>query len=114
MGFEGFETSFSPSFKPLTDRCFTHAQGYRDVLWLPALLFELPGLHSSFFSPIGFFWCSHTSYLLIFYFLLPRSVNTVENLLCVVFLFDFFRSLRLAPNKREYFLKGGGWLDLLG
>jgi voltage-gated potassium channel len=38
----------------------------------------------------------------------------VEYALCVVFLFDFFRSLRLAPNKWAYFLKGGGWLDLLG
>jgi voltage-gated potassium channel len=38
----------------------------------------------------------------------------VEDLLCVVFLFDFFRNLRLAPNKWAYFLKGGGWLDLLG
>jgi voltage-gated potassium channel len=37
-----------------------------------------------------------------------------EDVLCVVFLFDFFRNLRLAPNKWAYFLKGGGWLDLLG
>ena len=42
------------------------------------------------------------------------SLNTLENALCVVFLFDFFRSLRLAPNKWGYFLKEGGWLDLLG
>src|SRR5512135_2269939 len=75
MGFEGFETSFSPSFEPLTDCSFTHSQGHCDVLLLPALLFELPGLHSSFFSPIGFPWCSHTSYLIILYFLLPRSVE---------------------------------------
>jgi voltage-gated potassium channel len=38
----------------------------------------------------------------------------LEDALCVVFLFDFFRSLRLASNKWGYFLKGGGWLDLLG
>ena len=38
----------------------------------------------------------------------------LEDVLCVVFLFDFFRSLRLASNKWAYFLKGGGWLDLLG
>ena len=37
-----------------------------------------------------------------------------EDALCAVFLFDFFRSLRLAPNKLGYFFKGGGWLDLLG
>ncbi len=39
---------------------------------------------------------------------------SVEYALCVVFLFDFFRSLRLASNKGGYFLRGGGWLDLLG
>ena len=38
----------------------------------------------------------------------------VEDALCVVFLLDFFRSLRLASNKWGYFLRGGGWLDLLG
>src|SRR6266516_5747957 len=41
-------------------------------------------------------------------------LNGLEVSLCLVFLFDFFRSLRLAPNKWGYFLKGGGWLDLLG
>lgn len=41
-------------------------------------------------------------------------LNTVENLLCVVFFADFLRSLFRAPNKWAYFLKGGGWLDLLG
>ena len=38
----------------------------------------------------------------------------LEDSLCAVFLFDFFRSLHLAPDKWGYFLKGGGWLDLLG
>jgi voltage-gated potassium channel len=41
-------------------------------------------------------------------------LNSLENLLCIVFLFDFFRSLFLAQNKWRYFLRGGGWLDLLG
>src|SRR6266700_8277784 len=41
-------------------------------------------------------------------------LNGLEIGLCLIFLFDFFRSLRLAPNKGAYFLKGGGWLDLLG
>lgn len=41
-------------------------------------------------------------------------LNSLENLLGIVFLFDFFRSLRRAPKKWAYFLKGGGWLDLLG
>jgi voltage-gated potassium channel len=42
------------------------------------------------------------------------TLDTVENLLCVIFLADFLRSLSRAPNKWGYFLKGGGWLDLLG
>jgi voltage-gated potassium channel len=41
-------------------------------------------------------------------------LNILEDALCAVFLFDFFRSLRLAPKKWAYFLRGGGWLDLLG
>lgn len=54
---------------------------------------------------------------LIFGHLSPSTadvLNELENTLCIVFLFDFFRSLRLAPKKWAYFLKGGGWLDLLG
>src|SRR5437763_16896269 len=74
MGFEGLDTSFSPSFEPLTDCPLTDSQCSRYLLLLPALLFELPGLHSSFFSPIGFSRCSHTSYFSILYFRLPRSV----------------------------------------
>jgi voltage-gated potassium channel len=49
---------------------------------------------------------------------LPSStagvLNSLENALCIVFLFDFLRSLFHAPKKWGYFLKGGGWLDLLG
>ena len=41
-------------------------------------------------------------------------LNNVENALCVVFFADFLRSLFRAPHKWAYFLKGGGWLDLLG
>ena len=55
--------------------------------------------------------------LIIFVPLQPSTediLNTFENLLCVVFLFDFFRSLFRAPQKWSYFLRGGGWLDLLG
>jgi len=58
--------------------------------------------------------------LLVLIYFVPLSaatvdvLNSLENALCIVFLFDFFRSLRLAPNKWAYFLKGGGWLDLLG
>jgi voltage-gated potassium channel len=35
-------------------------------------------------------------------------------LICVVFLVDFFIQLRRAPHKINYFVKKGGWLDLLG
>jgi voltage-gated potassium channel len=55
--------------------------------------------------------------LIIFVPLSPSTadvLNTTENLLCFVFLFDFFRSLFRAQKKWRYFLKGGGWLDLLG
>ena len=41
-------------------------------------------------------------------------LTSLEDALCVIFLFDFFRSLVLATNKWGYFLKQGGWLDLLG
>jgi len=42
------------------------------------------------------------------------TLSNVENALCVVFLADFLRSLFRAQSKWAYFLKGGGWLDLLG
>ena len=45
-----------------------------------------------------------TTHLLIVY----------DNLICVVFLFDFFSNLRKSPSKRAYFVGGRGWLDLLG
>lgn len=41
-------------------------------------------------------------------------LNGLEDGLCAIFLFDFFRSLVRAQDKRRYFLRGGGWLDLLG
>ncbi len=55
--------------------------------------------------------------ILIFVPLSPSTeatLDSIENLLCFVFLFDFFRSLFRAQNKWRYFLRGGGWLDLLG
>src|SRR5216683_8106694 len=75
MRFEGFYASFSPSFHPLTHCSFAYSQCDGYVLLWPALLFYLPGLFASFFSPIGFLWCSHTSYRITFYFLLPLSVD---------------------------------------
>src|SRR5215472_14634412 len=41
-------------------------------------------------------------------------LNLLENLLCLVFLFDFFRSLFRTQKRWRYFFIGGGWLDLLG
>ena len=32
----------------------------------------------------------------------------------MIFLIDFFSSLFAAPRKSDYFIRGGGWLDLLG
>jgi voltage-gated potassium channel len=52
--------------------------------------------------------------------LLPLSDATIEaltfydNLICVIFLFDFFANLFRSSPKREYFIAGRGWLDLLG
>jgi voltage-gated potassium channel len=53
-------------------------------------------------------------------FLLPLKPATdaillfVDFILCAFFLFDFLLSLRRAPNKTDYFVRSGGWLDLLG
>src|SRR5512139_2426894 len=52
--------------------------------------------------------------------LLPISEATLhllsvyDNLICVIFLIDFFLNLRGAPKKSDYFIKERGWLDLLG
>jgi voltage-gated potassium channel len=51
---------------------------------------------------------------------LPLSDATIalltvyDNVICVVFLLDFFLNLRRAATKREYFIGQRGWLDLLG
>jgi voltage-gated potassium channel len=41
-------------------------------------------------------------------------LSYLEDGLCVIFLFDFFRSLVRAQDKGRYFFRSGGWLDLLG
>jgi len=52
--------------------------------------------------------------------LLPLDDSTIgllqfyDNLICVIFLIDFFHNLRAAPRKSDYFIKERGWLDLLG
>ena len=52
--------------------------------------------------------------------LLPLSAPTIDllrtydNVICVIFLADFFTALYRAPSRRRYFLEERGWLDLLG
>jgi voltage-gated potassium channel len=52
--------------------------------------------------------------------LMPLSDETIkllsvyDNLICVIFLIDFFYNLKNAPKKSDYFIKERGWLDLLG
>jgi voltage-gated potassium channel len=52
--------------------------------------------------------------------LLPLAPQTLtllriyDNLICVIFLIDFFYSLFSTPKKSDYFIKERGWLDLLG
>jgi voltage-gated potassium channel len=41
-------------------------------------------------------------------------LQVYDNLICLIFLADFFITLRAAPDKSGYMLKRGGWLDLLG
>ena len=41
-------------------------------------------------------------------------LNFYENLICVIFLIDFFANLRASPKKSDYFIKERGWLDLIG
>ena len=37
-----------------------------------------------------------------------------DNLICIIFLIDFFYNLMTASKKSNYFIKERGWLDLLG
>src|SRR6266576_4616771 len=74
MRLEGFFASFSPSLDPVAHRSLAHAQCHSYVFLLPPFLFQFPRSFASFFSPIGFLWCSHASYRITLDFLLPRSV----------------------------------------
>lgn len=54
-------------------------------------------------------------------FILPAVGETVteiafalDTVFSLIFLFDFFRRLSRAPSRSEYFIRKGGWLDLLG
>jgi voltage-gated potassium channel len=43
-----------------------------------------------------------------------KVLSFYDNLICVIFLIDFFTNLKNAPKKSDYFIKDRGWLDLLG
>lgn len=41
-------------------------------------------------------------------------LSVYDNVICVVFLIDFYLNMRGAEKKSDYFIKERGWLDLLG
>ena len=43
-----------------------------------------------------------------------KLLSVYDNLICVIFLIDFFLNLRGAAKKSDYFIGQRGWLDLLG
>jgi voltage-gated potassium channel len=43
-----------------------------------------------------------------------KLLSIYDNLICVIFLIDFFLNMRGAAKKSDYFIKERGWLDLLG
>jgi voltage-gated potassium channel len=43
-----------------------------------------------------------------------KVLGMYDNLICVIFLIDFFLNMRGASKKRDYFIGQRGWLDLLG
>jgi voltage-gated potassium channel len=43
-----------------------------------------------------------------------KLLGIYDNLICVIFLIDFFLNLRGAAKKSDYFIGQRGWLDLLG
>jgi voltage-gated potassium channel len=42
------------------------------------------------------------------------ALQLYDNIACFIFLGDFFYNLTGSRPKREYFIKGKGWIDLLG
>jgi voltage-gated potassium channel len=43
-----------------------------------------------------------------------QVLSFYDNLICAIFLIDFFYNLKNSPKKSDYFIKDRGWLDLLG
>lgn len=60
------------------------------------------------------------SLIIMVVMLLPLNDATIgllqfyDNLICTIFLVDFFLNLKAARHKSDYFIKDRGWLDLLG
>ena len=78
MATERLHAAFTGAPHPLADRPFGDAQGRRDVLLLPALLFQFPRSSSSAFEPIEV--CGvrvHTSLVLQVEGLTRRSVDAL-------------------------------------
>jgi hypothetical protein len=50
----------------------------------PPLFFQTPSAFAPFFSPIGFFWCSHAPNLHHLYFSLPTSVVRLRTVLRLI------------------------------
>jgi len=81
---------------------------------------EADKLHSSIYDLFIVFLTVFSLILVVVLALIPISdavFNTligIDWLICIIFLVDFIRNMSRAPDKRGYFLKGGGWLDLLG
>jgi voltage-gated potassium channel len=77
-------------------------------------------LHSSIYDLFIVFLTVFSLILVVVLAFFPISdavFNTligIDWLICIIFLADFTRNMVQAPDKRGYFLKGGGWLDLLG
>jgi len=79
-----------------------------------------PGRHGSNAYELFILVLTVLSLAIMVVLLLPLSDATIQlltvydNLICVVFLIDFFYNLTTAPTKREYFIGRRGWLDLIG
>jgi len=81
---------------------------------------EADDLHSSVYDLFIVFLTVFSLIILVVLVFLPISdavFNTllgIDWLICILFLIDFVRNMVRATDRRTYFLKGGGWLDLLG
>lgn len=85
--------------KPDHNQAVAHRPASYDVFILAMTVYSL-------IVTVGILWPGHPTSEAILYW--------SDFLVCVVFLVDFLINLRQAPNKVTYFLKQGGWLDLLG